>query len=83
MSENPDRKNETMTDFLPVQGMLRYVVIPGIIAGTGETILQQYQYSATDAKTDWYDVPSVDYVAVEEQEHNPQQDKSDAFQVNA
>ncbi len=85
MANNPDRENETMLDFLPVQGMLRYVVEQspkdrdGVVNLT--RTLQQYQWSATDNKVDWYDVPSVDWVEVVEQEHKPPQDKSDTLQV--
>ena len=88
MAENPDRENETMIDFLPVQGMLRYVSKPVRESDNGvvflERTLQQYQFSASDNKNDWYDVPTVDYVEVvqpEAQQENSQQEGSDALQV--
>jgi len=81
MANNPDRDNETMTDFLPVQGMLRYVVEQspkdrdGVVNLT--RTLQQYQWSATDNKLDWYDVPSVDYVESVKPQDLTQQDSKD------
>ena len=68
MAENPDRQDETASEFQPFVGALRW-----LDHGVHKT-LQQYQYSATDDGQDWYDVPvimatpqqPVDYATPEE-----------------
>jgi hypothetical protein len=66
MAENPDRKSGVHGKFAPSQGDLRFVLRdPDPEPGTDRLpvrqlrILQRWEWSYTDARFAWYDVPLV------------------------
>ncbi len=62
MAENPDRETAERGKLAPSQGDLRFVLRPGdptLYEQKGKTlrILQRWEYSYSESKFDWFDVP--------------------------
>lgn len=70
--ENPDNiiyegmTTEDTAVLVPTPGMLRFVIRKVHEDGTTQRILQQFQWSAQDRRQDWYDVPCLDEIEVDD-----------------
>jgi hypothetical protein len=64
VAENPDYKDTEHGGYVPSPGDLRFVLRapPGESQGPVKMlrILQRYEWSYAEAKSDWYDVPLIE-----------------------
>ncbi len=61
MAENPDRQHKQHGKFAPSQGDLRFVHMDEGKAYPSR-ILQRWEWSYTEAKFDWYDIPMAESI---------------------
>ncbi len=66
MAENPDRASTSHGKFAPSQGDLRIIHRMSKNQGVLD-VIQRWEWSYTDARFDWYDVPVIAEIQDEEE----------------